>query len=303
MKRAIWPALGLAIAACAAEQPRGDVYRVYLLAGQSNMEGYGLTNELRPPWTDVRDDIRLFVGAQSPDGADGGGAGRWTALRPGYGAGLRFNGARYRRSNRFGPELSFGARIAALRPNENIALVKYTYGASTLALDGVSRATWSPDYREANRRNQYDNALTTIETAFSARDINGDGATDQLIPAGIIWMQGEGDAFARSPAGAYSENLPRMIGLLRAALRVDGLPVVIGRITDSGMAHDGQVMDFIDLVHAAQRSFVEEDVCAAYVVDTEGYQHTEDAWHYVSDGYIEMGQAFAEAMVELEAAC
>ena len=80
--------------------------------------------------------------------------------------------------------------------------------------------------------------------------------------------------------------------------------LVIGKITDSGMADDGTVMDFAKVVQAAQQRFVESDSCAALVTETEnfGYPAT-DAWHYDSDGYVKMGIAFADAVVALEARC
>ncbi len=68
--------------------------------------------------------------------------------------------------------------------------------------------------------------------------------------------------------------------LLRAALRVDDLPVVIGKITDSGMSDDGTVMDYIDTVQKAQQDFVANDECAAYVTVTDDLSYLDDGWHY-----------------------
>ncbi|MEL7312755.1 MAG: sialate O-acetylesterase, partial [Pseudomonadota bacterium] len=152
--------------------------------------------------------------------------------------------------------------------------------------------------------NQYDHALTTLRNAFSVRDIDGDGAEDQLVPAGIVWMQGEADAYdSQKSADEYEANLTRMMHLLRAALRVDDLPVVIGKITDSGMSDDGTVMDYIETVQKAQQAFVDSDACAAYVTVTDELGYIEDGWHYDSDGFIQMGTAFAEAMLKLEQRC
>mgnify|MGYP001814938651 FL=1 len=86
-------------------------------------------------------------------------------------------------------------------------------------------------------------------------------------------------------------------------MRVDDLPVVIGRITDSGMADDGSVMDYIETVQAAQQDFVNDDPCAAYVTVTDELGYLDDAWHYDSDGFVRLGAAFAEAMIKLETRC
>jgi hypothetical protein len=65
--------------------------------------------------------------------------------------------------------------------------------------------------------------------------IANDGEADTLIPAGIVWMQGESDAALNAEiAERYEANLKRLMDLIRAALRSDDLPVVIGRISDSG---------------------------------------------------------------------
>ncbi|MCG8506821.1 MAG: sialate O-acetylesterase [Sphingomonadales bacterium] len=293
----------IAFSAAPAVAADGKTYRVYFLGGQSNMEGYGHTAELAPAWTGEHQAIRIFNGHTAADGEAGGGVGLWAPLRPGYGVGFRSDGRRNRLSDRFGPELAFGVRIAELNPGENIALVKYARGGSSLALGASHFGTWAPEFSEANGRNQYDNALTAIETAFSTADIDGDGHADRLIPAGIIWMQGESDAYTQAPARAYEQNLRRMMDLLRAALRVDDLPVVIGRITDSGMDEDGLMMDHIALVQRAQAAYVAADACAAYVSEIDEYQHSDDGWHYVSADYIRMGRAFAEAVHALAGTC
>jgi hypothetical protein len=204
-------------------------------------------------------------------------------------------------SDRFGSELTFGVRMSELKPNWNIAIIKYSRGGSSLAIDAPNYGTWDPDFNNGN--NQYDNALTALRMAFAARDIDGDGKADRLVPAGIVWMQGESDAINQGPARIYESNLRRMMNLLRAALRVDDLPVVVGRITDSGMADDGKVMDHIELVQAAQGAWVKKDECAAYVTEIDAYEHSSDAWHYVSEAYLKMGRAFAEAAHALEASC
>ena len=120
-----------------------------------------------------------------------------------------------------------------------------------------------------------------------------------LLTAGIVWMQGESDAaFTAEIALRYAENLKRLMDLLRAALRVDDLPVVIGRIADSGQDSDGRVWDYGEVVRAAQAAFVEKDPNAALVTSTDAYAFS-DLWHYDSAGYLDLGRSFADAMVGL----
>ena len=151
--------------------------------------------------------------------------------------------------------------------------------------------------------NQYDHFLATIRNAFSITDIDGDGGIDQLIPSGIIWMQGESDAYySRDVAQRYESNLRQLMDLFRAAFRVDDLPVVIGRISDSGQDEDGKVWDYGEIVRRAQLSFVAKDECAALVTNTDEYDYS-DPFHYDSKGYIDLGRKFAESIIELECRC
>ena len=290
----------------AAEAPNenpGQTYRVYFLGGQSNMEGFGFTDELS---ADLRSPtpIPIFHGKTVGDGKPGGGVGTWTMLRPGQGTGFDADSRANTYSDRFGPELTFGREIGRLQPNQRIAIIKYARGGTGL-IDGVSGyGSWDPDYTAENARNQYDNALTAIDRALTTRDIDGDGHRDTLVPAGIVWMQGEADAYDNEPAANnYANNLARLMRLLRAALKDDDLPVVIGRIRDSGDSEANRVMKFSPLVRAQQGVFVEDDACAALVTATDEVGFLGDGWHYLSNDYVTLGREFAKSMHQLEARC
>ena len=286
-----------------AASANAETYRLYYLGGQSNMDGYGFVSDLDEETAITSPDVRIFTGQPALDDEMHAGTGVWEALRPGHGTGFGSDGKTNKHSDRFGPELTFGQAMAQANPGEKIAIVKYALGGSGLA-DGVGYGNWHPDYVGEFGINQYDHFLTTLRNALSHSDVDGDGEPDELIARGIVWMQGEADAFQSSAAAnAYEANLRRLMDLVRAALRADDLPVVIGKITDSGMADDGSVMDYIATVQQAQQRFVRKDSCAAYVTVTDDLQHSDDAWHYLSDGYVRMGKAFAEAMLQLEDSC
>ncbi len=87
--------------------------------------------------------------------------------------------------------------------------------------------------------------------------------------------------------------------LVRAALRHDDLPVVIGRVTDSGRITGKQMMKHGDVVGAAQAAFVKTDGRAILVTSTDGYNFS-DVWHYDSPAYIDLGRQFANALAELQ---
>ena len=293
-----------ALVACGSMQAREPrEYSVYFLGGQSNMDGYGVVSELPQEMNAPVRNTYIFTGSTMPDNETGGGVGLWEQLQPGFGLGFKTDGQVNQRTWRFGPELNFGRTLVSLDRKRRVAIIKYSMGGTALAV-GAGYGNWHPDYAVGNGINQYDHALATIRNALSHTDIDGDRRDDVLVPAGIIWMQGEADAF-HSPETArdYRENLERMMNLLRDALGDPGLPVVIGKITDSGMSDDGTVMDYIDTVQKAQKSFVADDECAALVTDTDTYGYIYDGWHYDSDGYVQMGAAFARAAIELARTC
>lgn len=282
----------------------GKDYKVFYLGGQSNMDGYGTVTELPDALNRPVPGVMIYHGNTVPDGEPVDGRGLWTELKPGHGRDFRSDGERNVYSDRFGLELTFARRLKELEPGSNIALIKYSRGGTSIAIEAAGNfGCWDPDFEGGEGAgkgvNQYDHFLSTLRRATAVRDIDGDGEEDRLIPAGILWMQGESDAAVSTAiANRYEANLKRLMDLVRAALRSDDLPVVIGRISDSGRDQDGKVWDFGPIVREAQQSFVEKDASAALVTSTDGYGYS-DTWHYDTAGYIDLGTQFAEAWVRL----
>ena len=292
-----------ALAGCASQSETVNSYKLYYLGGQSNMEGFGFSDKLREDVARPSPDVMIFTGQMALDNETHGGIGIWETLQPGHGTGFKTDGESNQLSNRFGPELLFGQTIAKHMPASRIAIIKYALGGSGLA-EGVGYGNWHPDFSDGAGINQYDHALTTLRNALAHTDIDGYGVSDRLIPTGIVWMQGEADAYdSQAAADDYRVNIERLMDLLRAALRVDDLPIVIGKITDSGMSEDGTVMDYIETVQRAQQDFVTSDDCAAYVTVTDDLAYLDDGWHYDTEGFVRLGIAFAEAMQDLEQKC
>ncbi|MEA3460610.1 MAG: sialate O-acetylesterase, partial [Bacteroidota bacterium] len=279
-----------------------DTIRVYYLGGQSNMDGFGFNKDLPGPLSHVSEDVWIFHGNPVGDDLPEGGLGLWQALQPGHGTGFQSDGHKNEYSNRFGVELSLARRLQELYPGNRIALIKYSRGGTSIdSLATGPFGCWEPDYQGSTGINQYDHFLRTVRTAMNTADIDGDGSKDVLVPAGIVWMQGESDAsYTEEIANRYYFNLKRLMDLIRASFRCDDLAVVIGKISDSwDDPGDGKVWDHGELVQYAQEKFARNDGNSAIVRETRYYKYS-DTWHYDSEGYLDLGKKFAEALKQLD---
>lgn len=283
----------------------GKDFRVFYVGGQSNMDGYGYVKDLPGELSGAVDGVMIFHGNTSADGTVVDGKGVWSVLRAGHGVGFKSDGVSCSYSERFGIEVTFGRRLKEVYPDWNIAIVKYSRGGTSIHADAARQfGCWEPDYDGGEGVgkgiNQYDHFLATVRNAFGFSDIDGDGEADRLIPAGIVWMQGESDAgITLAIAKSYEANLKRLMDLVRAALRVDDLGVVIGRISDSGKGTDKLTWEYGEIVRAGQAAFVKKDGRAWLVTSTDKYSYS-DPWHYDSAGYIDLGREFADGFGKMQ---
>ncbi|MGI9392802.1 MAG: sialate O-acetylesterase [Parvibaculales bacterium] len=284
---------------------KAEEYKLYLLAGQSNMVGLGKNEDLPRAYKGKINNVMIFHGTTGVDNMPynpkkfRAGQGKWSKLREGHGGGFSSNGKSNIYVKRFGAELSFGKTIAELNPNSKIAIIKYARGATAL-YNTKERNNWAEDFEGLN---QYDYALDTIRNAFAISDIDGDGERDTLIPSGIIWMQGEADSRWVESSNAYKDNLQRLMNALRAALRLDDVPVVIGKTSNAITKRGKPKLAYGHIVQEKQKEFAENDVCAHLVSEIDDYKMLPDNLHYTSKSYLRMGEDFAKAVHRLEKKC
>jgi hypothetical protein len=94
-----------------------------------------------------------------------------------------------------------------------------------------------------------------------------------LFPSGIIWMKGESDALFEKSTLKY---LKELLTLFRAAFLKDDLPIVIGKISDSGKGVNGKALKYCDLEQYAQENYANRDKYTSIVRITKHYEFIEN---------------------------
>ncbi|YCM42924.1 sialate O-acetylesterase [Verrucomicrobiaceae bacterium 227] len=195
---------------------KADEYHLYLLAGQSNMDGRGksadLTKEQRRPSKHA-----IIFYRNPPHSSEG-----WKPLTPGYSIAPGYKGKLP--SPTFGPEIGFIAAMHKAAPDQKFALIKGSKGGSSLRQD------WKPGTKDDPKSQgpRYRHFIETIDMAKAA--LKNDGHTAKL--KGVLWHQGESDS--RAGTEAHTERLTDFIARLREDTGEPQLPFIIGEVFDNG---------------------------------------------------------------------
>jgi hypothetical protein len=257
---------------------RGETIDVFLLGGQSNMDGRaaasGLPSNLLNPQPNVLFDYGSGLTTLRPESAD-----------------TTTGGA----SQEFGPEVTFGYSMAqyyASQPNTEVAIIKYAVGGTNLYSQWAAGGTAT----EASDGPDYVAFQNTVNTALAAIKSANPGAT--VVIAGMDWMQGESDAVINSGVDeslAYQTNLTNFIDDVRLTYGAD-LPFVIGELsvnqTGTGAAQQrANVM-------AAQVA-VSKALPDVGIVNTNSFPLNSDNLHFSTVGQEDLGDGFATQMEAL----
>ncbi len=238
--------------------------KVYLMAGQSNMQGHGSNSEL--PFTsgadlvDVRDDVFMQNVISNTRALSG--------LAPGYGE----------RNSKFGVELKMGNVLGDVL-DEPVYMFKGSKGGTTLD----NTAHWRPLAHGGEEGNLYDQLMTGF-TQFLQDEFISNNIEYEI--AGFVWFQGYNDTFGTEHL--YENHLRNLISSVRSDLNQPNLPVIITQINDNrGSAGD--------IVMAAQATVANEDEFASlvYTGDQRPY------YHYGSDSYVVIGDRIAQAALPI----
>ena len=181
--------------------------KAFVLAGQSNMVGYGDSTKLPDDLRQGNDRVLMFEN------------GRWQPLRPHSPAsqGQRRLGLS---EFHFGPEIAFGHEMAKAFPGETIGIIKHASGGSSLL-------AWKPEWSreqaarvgQAGRGPLYKALMTKVKQAQKERDVE---------IAGFLWLQGGGDMKEVDVAKEYLDNLKEFVAAVRKDVGTEELPFLYG---------------------------------------------------------------------------
>ena len=282
--------------------------RVFILAGQSNMEGKALASTLEPLITDaetrdrfqhlktkdrwtVRDDVHVTF--LDRGGRRGTPAPVHGPLSVGYGGFKLARGAdgKKQAAPTIGPELGIGD-VLGDHFDEPVLLIKTAWGGRSLKhtfrppsaapseeelaehLERVRRK--KPDYNLEELRESYGSDYRKIisETRRVLESIEAyvpgydDSQGYQL--SGVVWFQGWNDGVGKGNPH-YTEQLADLIRDLRRDLKSPDLPFVIGELGVDGVSAKGWIA-----------KFREQQAAVAELPEFEGsvaFAKTAHSWH------------------------
>lgn len=230
--------------------------KVFLLGGQSNMDGRAATSDL--PTTPVnlqqaQSDVLLYEGSTLGD------------LKPS--------------GSDFGPEITFGRTLADTHADDNFALIKYAAGGTNLHTD------WDP----SGGSNNYTTFQTRVTNGISALTTGANaGNTYEIV--GMLWTQGERDAKDGQTTTQYEANLNGFIADIRSNYGSD-LPFFFNRLSagQTDIPAGG-----LSAIRAAQDNVAAGDA-NAYLIDTDGFGLNGANLHFSAAGQQALGEAFAQS--------
>jgi iduronate 2-sulfatase len=254
---------------------RAEHYEVFLLAGQSNMDGRGRVSDLKGDLAEYsRPNTNILIhfsagGLKRPLTTSQG----VKPLQPGYSGTPGNKKPNALPTGTFGCEVSFGPAIAGALPGKRILLVKFAEGGTSLAKD------WNPD----EKGKLYENFIKFVGTTQEILKTRGDTCTIR----GMLWHQGESDSGL--PEGAYQKALTEFIGRVRSDLGIKDLPFVIGQVFDNGNRHH---------VIAGQKAAAKALPRVGFV-EAAGLETSDKGTHFDASSLVELGKRFAQEMAKL----
>jgi hypothetical protein len=181
--------------------------KTFILAGQSNMVGWGDSTKLPDDLRNGNDRVLMFEN------------GEWQPLRP-HAPVMPIQQPYGLTEFHFGPEIAFGHELAKAFPDETIGIIKYASGGSSIL-------AWKPDWskEDADRIGQggrgslYKVLIDKVKQAQQQREL-------EIV--GFVWQQGGRDMTKEDTAKEYLDNLKSLVAAVRRDTGASDLQFLYG---------------------------------------------------------------------------
>jgi hypothetical protein len=310
-------ALGLCFAApltAAAPRPAAVPIQVFLLAGQSNMEGQGVVDLDHAQYYNggqgILQRVMLEPHNKQRFAHIKDEAGDWVVrddvwvrfrtrheLKKGR---LSIGFAGYGGKHHIGPEFQFGHVVGAAL-DAPVLLIKTAWGGKSLHADfrpPSSGGKTGPFYQQM--LDEYDEAIENLATDFPEL------ADRPHRLAGFVWFQGWNDMFDENARHEYEQNLVNLIKDLRGHFDRPRLPVVIGELGNGGPKAGANMLAIRGAQKAAANraefagtvAFVPTSAFARSAKESPNVGHGHH-WFGNAESYFLIGDALGKSMLQL----
>lgn len=327
MKHAIHLIPVFLLATLAASQPVAPAtkpVKVFVLAGQSNMEGAGQI-KADPKRNSGRGSLECLV--KDPATAKHfatlvDSAGQWRTrddvwisyldrkgpLTAGFGA---------RAGETIGPELGFGW-VMGDALDEPVLLIKCAWGGKSLAIDFRPPSAGKPPYSLGEKNDAaiaadpailgqyYRETLALTKAALANLKDLVPGSDGRYVLAGFGWHQGWNDRINEKFNGEYETNMIHFIRDIRKDLGAPALPLVIAETGMSGLEETHPRALSLMKAQAAVAAHKEFKGSVAFVGTRAFWRPKEQSpsgqgyhWNSNAETYYLIGEAMGEAMKRL----
>ena len=258
--------------------------KVFVLAGQSNMVGWGDSLKLPKALQIGSNRVLMFEN------------GEWQPLKP-FKKTSRKQHKFGMKEFSFGLEIGFAHELAKAWPDETIGIVKFAIG-------GTSILTWKPDWstQDADRVGQerhgslYKKLMAKIERARQDRNMEIEG---------FLWLQGGGDMKKNDVAQEYLDNLKSLVAAVRKDTGVSNCSFIFGSSRNHEIPDDLSKLvpnrrdgrwPAAEWVLKAQWDAQQEIPHAKMVILRDIETHPMNV-HYNTEGQLTVGRLFAQAVL------
>ncbi|MBL7223216.1 MAG: sialate O-acetylesterase [Candidatus Brocadiae bacterium] len=277
--------------------------KVFILAGQSNMEGHGVIKG-RPGQKGTLETLAKDTASAARYkhlvDKDGKWVVRGDVWISYYNTKAKLAIGNSAARNSIGPELAFGWAVGDYL-DEQVLLIKFGPGGTSLA------GPWRPPSSGGTVGDEYEKMIAGVKRQLEhlkADFPDHDGKGYEIV--GFGWHQGWNDGCSANLVAEYEKNMANFIRDVRKDLGVPKMPFVIA---GSGFGGWGQRIDRRLGIMKAQAAMEQYDEFKGNVkyVETRGFFRDGDVsprpiryhWCCNAESYYLIGEAMGKAMVEL----